>query len=258
MNNPLRSIPCYLALALFTSSVFAESGEELIAKVKAKYASCESFKCEGENKVTSNMMGKDKAFKSERKFSILFKRPDLLRVDWIDPSMNSFTPTRSSLYTENGKYYGHSRISGTPQEFPSLEMGMGTFAGISGGNTYFLPSLLLGKPGYLTEGSYELLPDAEHDGKPCSVVKIDDKRTGTWTLTIDKETLAILRAQQVQTITTEQSKATREEVLKVMKDKNVPLPPLPEHDYTIETDTTYRNVEFDPSLTPEDFVFHDG
>jgi len=134
---------------------------------------------------------------------------------------------------------------------------MGTFAGISGGNTYFLPSLLLGKPGYLSGGPSELLPDTTIDGQDCSVVKVDDKRTGVWTFTINKETLAILRAQQVQTITKEQSKATREEVLKVMKDKNATLPPLPEHDYTIETDTTYRNVEFGPSLTVEDFVFRE-
>jgi len=244
-----------IVLSLFVTSAFAESGNDFFQKVKAKYSSCATFSGEGGNTTTSDMQGKDKPYRNEKRFAIIFKRPDLLRVDWSEPSMMSFTPVVCSLFTENGKYFGISSFKRTPEEFKNLEMGMGAYAGISGGNTFLIPSLLMGKLGYINETSSEMLPDTQIDGQDCSVIEINDKKTGKWTFTVNKATLAILRIQQVQTITAEQSKAMMDDAKQRMKDKNIPFPETPARDYTIETITTFKKVAFDQEMTAADFVF---
>jgi len=247
-----------IILSVFVTSASAESGNDLLQKVKAKYSSCATFSGEGSNTTKSDMQGKDKPYRNEKRFSILFKRPDLLRVDWSEPNMMSFTPVVCSLYTDSGKYYGVSSFKRTPEEFKNLEMGMGTYAGISGGNTYLIPSMLLGERGFISETCSETLPDAQIDGVDCSVIQINDKKTGKWTYTVNKATLAILRIQQVHTITAEQSKAMMDDANQRMKDKNIPFPETPARDYTIETITTFKKVAFDQDMTAADFVFTDA
>ncbi len=255
----MKTIPLAIAVLLpaLSTSAFAASGDELLQKVKARYASCAGFKAEGETKTTSNMMGKENPHRSEKRFGIWFKRPDLLRVDWSEPSMASFTPVVCSLYTENGKYFGVSSFKRTPEEFNSLDMGMGAYAGISGGTTYLIPSMLLGKTGYFTEAAAEILPDVKINGEDCSVLEFTDKRTGKWTVTINKDTLAIVECRQIKTITAEQSKAMMEEAKARMKDKHIPFPMAPAQDYTIETVTTFKNASFDQEMAAADFVFNE-
>lgn len=93
--------------------------------------------------------------------------------------------------------------------------------------------------------------------RECAVIEFNDSRTGKWTLTVNKNTLAILESKQVHTITAEQSKTMMEETRIRMKEKNIPYPEpkMPEHDYTIETVTTFKNAAFDQEMAATDFVF---
>jgi len=244
--------------SLSICAAFAEPGNELLEKVKSKYETCSSFFCEGTTKTISNMFGKDKPHKMESKFSIRFQRPNLLRVDWFKPSQASFTPQSASLYTKDGKYFGVPGHSPTPEEFKSIEIGMGTYAGISGGVTYMIPSILIGKNSYLSDFTSQLGSDVMFDDRDCYTLELKDKKTGDWIILIDKETLAILRTKQVQVVKAEESRKQMEGAMQALRDKNIPLPNLPKEDYTIETTIDYSSVTFDKAMQANEFEYKEN
>src|SRR5471032_1944341 len=125
-------------IALFTIAAslgpaMADRGADLMEKVKTRYATCQTFSCQGSLSTISNLLNQATPFKSEKKFSIRFQRPALLRVDWLEPSSSSFTSIACSLYTQNKKYYGISSFRRTPERFNTMEDGIAAYAGISGG-----------------------------------------------------------------------------------------------------------------------------
>lgn len=242
-------------LGLSMGCAVADSATDLLDKVKAKYSGCQTFYCEGKIDVISNMRGKDNPFKTEKKFSIRFQRPASLRVDWVEPSMASFSPVTCSLYTENGKYFGIPSFRRTPEEFKDLDTGIGAYAGISGGATYFIPSFLISKKGYFNDYATKLLADSKVADLDCATLEVKDKKSGTWTLAVDKTTFAIVRSNQVQVVSAEQSRKNMEEARKALKNKDVPLPEAPTEDYSIETTVDYTPVIWDQKIEPSEFIF---
>ncbi|MEO6848594.1 MAG: M56 family metallopeptidase, partial [Chthoniobacterales bacterium] len=237
----------------------------LYDQVKAKYSSCSSFYCDGENKTTSTTLGGILPFKSETKFSIRFQRPALLRVDWVQPfpwPASLIAPANCSLYTEGGKYFTVTSFQRSPREMKSLNDAMGTAAGISAGASYMIPSLLLGAPGYFKDAACKILPDAKVGSRECSVLKlVIAKRGEDYTIYIDKTTSGILRIEDIKILNGKE----REKMLaerKVANEKRKAeskssLPEVPPVGYTINRNIEYTAVAFDQEMKPEDFIFKD-
>ncbi len=253
MKLPLVALLC---IAASLGQTLADSGGDLLEKVKARYATCQTFSCQGSLTTVSNLLRRPQPFKTEKKFSIRFQRPASLRVDWLEPSASSFTPVACSLYTQNKKYYGITSFQRTPQRFATLEEGIESYAGISGGVTYGIPFLLLGKKGYFSNSTCRLGSDTRINGHPCRTLHVTDQLTGTWVLFIDKADTAILRSRQVHEITAGEIKKIRAETRRTWKVKNIPFPDFPADDLIIETTTDYSSVSFDQKMNPSDFVFH--
>lgn len=245
---------CFIAVSL--GQAFADPATALLEKVKARYATCQTFSCQGSLTTVSNLLNQPQPFKAEKKFSIRFARPGLLRVDWLEPSASSFTPIACSLYTLNKKYYGISSFQRTPQHFATMEEGIAAYAGISGGATYGIPFLLLGQKGYFSNSTCRLAPDSRVQGRRCFTLQVTDQLTGAWTLSIDKTDCAILRSRQVHTISTDEMKKIRAETRETWKAKNIPFPNFLTGNRAIETTTEYFSVAFDQKMSPSDFVFH--
>ena len=249
----MKKILSILLLAAATEALLrADSGTNLFDQVKAKHGTCASFYCEGTSTMVSDMQGKDTPFKQEKKFTIRFQRPALLRVDWIEPSMSSFSPVTNSLFTDDGKYYTLASFQHTPQLVASLEIGMGAMAGVSGENSLLIPSLLLGKAGYFQNATATALPVAAVNGHECNVLELTVKPAGIFTIYVDKATAGIIRIHQVQKVDVKEMQAT---IAKAMKNSTLPAPALPKNDFTIENTFDYSSISFDQAMKPEEFVF---
>ena len=249
----MKKILSILLMAAATQGLLrADTDTNLFGQVKAKYATCASFYCEGTSTMVSDMQGKEAPFKQEKKFTIRFSRPALLRVDWIEPSMSSFSPVTNSIFTADGKYYTLASFQHAPRLETSMEMAMGTMAGVSGENSYLIPSLLVGKAGYFDNVTAMALPDAKLNGHDCKVLELANKKTGSFTLYIDKSTSGIIRIHQVQTVDVKEMRAT---IAKAMKNSTMPTPALPKNDFTIENTFDYSSISFNQVMKPEEFVF---
>jgi hypothetical protein len=241
-----------LMAAVAQCSLWADAGTDLFNKVKVKYFTCASFYCQGDDTLVSDQQSKDNPYTAEKKFSIRFQRPALLRVDWIEPSMTSFSPVTNSLYTQDGKYYTATSFQRTPQQMSSIDNAMGAMAGVSDGNSLLIPSLLLGKPGYFHNTNCNALPDATMNGSDCNVLEITDTKAGTFTIYIDKTTLSIVHIHQVQKVDAAEMRKTME---KAMKNMTGIKPSLPQNDFTIERTYNYSAMSFDQKMKPEEFLF---
>jgi len=249
----MKKFSLILLLAAATQGfLWADTGTDLFNKVKARYSTCTSFYSEGESTMISDMQGKNNPFKQEKMFSIRFQRPALLRVDWIEPSMSSFSPVTNSLYTEDAKYYTVTSFQRTPQLMSSIDNAMGVMAGVSGENSFLLPSLLLGKPGYVHNSTAAALPDATVNGHDCNVLELADQKAGTFTFYIDKTTSGIVRIHQVKIVNVEEM---RKDMEKALKNSTMPTPTLPKENFTIENTFDYNSISFDQAMKPGEFVF---
>ncbi|MGH7951613.1 MAG: hypothetical protein ACREFE_06805 [Limisphaerales bacterium] len=248
----MKKIFLILLIAVIAQcSLWADAGTDLFNKVKVRYSTCASFYCQGDDILTSDEQSKDHPYKAEKKFSIRFQRPALLRVDWIEPSVSSFSPVTNSLYTQNGKYYTVLSFQPMPKQMASLDEAMGAMAGVSDGNSLLIPALLLGKSGYFHSPVCKVLPDATMNGSDCNVLQITTTKAGTFTIYINKTTLGIVHIHQVQKVDVAQLRKDMEKAIKNMTIK----PVLPQNDFSIERTYNYDSVSFDQKMKPEEFVF---
>ncbi|HEY8966636.1 MAG TPA: hypothetical protein VIM58_09340, partial [Candidatus Methylacidiphilales bacterium] len=118
---------------------------DLLGKVKAAYSGASSFSADGEYTVE---LRTERPLKSKGTFKILYSRPDLFRFDWSETEMGGEVFTNSIFTRDKGLFfYWASMGKVAPQK--SIEDAIGGAAGISHGTAYAIPSLLLGKTGYL-------------------------------------------------------------------------------------------------------------
>lgn len=248
-----------LIIALIVSafnSVIADAGSDLLDQVQSKYSTCRSFYCEGHLSTVLLNDGEKAPHMMEKKFTVRFQRPSLLRVDWFEPNSSSFTSTACSLYVENGKYYGISSFQRTPEEFKTLQDGIGTYAGISGGTTRFIPALLLGQKGRFYASTAKILEGTNINNHVCHTLEVL-KNSQKWTLFIDKSNYAIVRSIEFQKVDGAELQKSVAEALKEEKDKEG-IPATSVKDFTLETTTDFSAISFDTEMKTEDFVFKEN
>ncbi|MES2309080.1 MAG: hypothetical protein V4507_09495 [Verrucomicrobiota bacterium] len=186
----LRSVFLFL---LFIAAGFSEEeldGNAIFNRVKEKYSKCQTFEGIGTLERKSPDFT-DGDYISN--FLIRFSRPDKIRVDWEKGIFHK--QGKDSIYTEDGK------ISSTGilfNRFKSIEDAIGTDAGISGGISYFIPMLLLGKNGYLEHWAIVRKKDKVEAGKECYVIEVESKGYGIFTLDVSKNDFSILSSNQVE------------------------------------------------------------
>ncbi len=171
------------------------SGEEVFAGVCWRYSSCGFFSCTGiyQSKMDANLMRE----LDHRAFSIRYSRPNRIRVSWTE-RWPSFPPTSeneiiSTIYTESGHVKTFSPIL-SAGAYSSIANAIGTEAGVSRGITYLIPSLLLGKTGYLDHWKIERLADERIAGDDCFVIALETKGFGNYLLNVRKRDNAIIRS----------------------------------------------------------------
>ncbi len=240
-------LPLCLAFALTLCTAHAETGKELWERVRVKYTSCASFSCTGKIESTLARPGDEAPYSSQSMFLVRFQRPQSLLVEWSSTSRAGHVQ-RGALYTREGKTFGVPGYKPEEEEFSSLEMGIGAYAGISGASTYFLPSLLLDKSGYFSGATFESANPGE--------IKVTTPKSGNWLMTLDPATLAILRILKTHVVSPAEDEARRKEMAEILQKKGLPAePPKVANGYEITTITTFSEATFDPVLAPGDFVF---
>lgn len=252
----VKILPALVLFLLASASLRAESAAEVWQKVTAKYAACASFASEGTIVITSDQSVGGTAYRAEKRFAIKFQRPASLLVMWEEPSSRTFQPQKSALYTQEGKVLGLPPFRNEPETFTSLAFGMGAYAGISSGATYFIPSLLLEEAGYLKSATVGELGEVEHQGQSAWKIALKTK-SSRWTLIVDRATLAIRESVQEIDVSLEQAQKTRQELIESMKSAGRDLSgQIPEAKaYRTVTTITFATAEFDPALQPGDFAF---
>lgn len=257
-SHTVKMKPFTLIIAmtgLILGTMWADPGTDLLKKVKAQYASCGTFYTEAKSVATSYLLGPTNPQLKEGKFTVRFQRPGLIRVDWIKPSPTTFLVTTNSLYTQEGKYFGRLSYATEPESFKTMDRGLRSYAAISDGATYFIPSLLLGGTSYFTSMECRRGEKTTVNGLDCVPLVFARQQTGDWTLLIEAKTLAIRRAIRVQLIDAADSRKEIEEARQILQARNLPVPQFPTEDYTIETVIDFPIVTFNEAMKPEDFVF---
>jgi len=207
-----------------TANTQFEDGMALWKKVKEKYATCDSFYCEGEGTTYS------KDYKWEGKFSIRFQRPDLLRVDEVTQSRPNSAPYTSSFFTKDGRYFSLPGYDDEIKEIWCLEYGMLFYAGDSRGFINILGPLLLEEGGYFRNVTAKIVGEKKCDKRDYYTLELSAEKSGEWLLVVDKKTLAIAGIEQ--TFFTKEG-------------------------YSIVTKVTYTVAEFDKKMPVEEFEFND-
>jgi len=260
-----------------TNNEAYEAGMALWSKVKEKYATCDSFYCEAEQTDASSS---SKLFEEEKTFSIRFQRPDLLRVDWVEPPPKIFTPSilpffntvlkkavdlhtgfrssTSSFFTKDGRYFGLVRYKRKIEEFPSIDEGISAYAGVSGAATYFLPPLLLGKTGYFYATTAKIVGERKCYERDCYELEILTN-SRKFILTVDKKSLAILSSERTMNISAEESKISNDKLksdLGMITGYMISLL-TPKNGFNFVTKTTYTTAVFDKKMAVEEFEYND-
>lgn len=228
----------------------------LLQKVKDAYKNASSFSCEGqyETDLQTSM-----PLKLIGTFKILFARPNEIRVDWTDTKMGGETVT-SSVFTQDKTIFFYWSMLGKCAPAKDMETALGTSAGISHGISYAVPSLLRGKPGYLTFTSLKRPENAVVDGTNCLILAGTTPFQGEVEIAIDPGTDTIRRIKTTKVIKHNDIQAqiekARKEAAKTNPDlasKLQDVPAMP--DFTSVEVTTYKNPAFGKELKAGDFVY---
>lgn len=169
-------------------------GGAIFDRAKQKYATCKTFSCQGSSHQTSDALF---ARTVDRTFLIRFARPGQIRVEWTKARFPDFGTDTESIYTDGGKIYSQATFETSPKPHASIHNAIGADAGISGGISYLIPSLLIGEDGYLSHWTITREADTLVDGRACYSLSLETKGFGIYTLDIAKDDSAILRAAQV-------------------------------------------------------------
>lgn len=223
-------------------------GGAIFERVKQRYSSCKTFSCRGSSHQTASAL---LAGNDDRTFLIRFARPGQIRVDWTKARFMGLGSDTESIYTEGGKIYSTSVIAGGPKPYPSIEHAIGVDAGVSGGISYLIPSLLIGEEGYLFSWTVTRGADSIVDGRGCYSISLETKGFGIYTLDVAKDDYAILRAIQV-------SDASVVDAQRERAHKENPAwfddpPGTPKASISSRTTTDFTDVIFDAPLKEADF-----
>ena len=185
-----------LSLIAGPAMLVAQDGPDaagIFQLVQMRYSTCKTFSCEGTSRQSSSvpLLGN-----SSRSFQIQYSRPDKIRIEWRKARFMQLGSDAACIYTDDGKIFSLSDTLGGPKRYPSISQAIGVEAGVSGGISFLVPSLLLGEPGYLAYWSMRRGPDSVVDGQECFSVALETKGFGIYTLDISKKASAILRATQ--------------------------------------------------------------
>jgi len=146
------------------------SGQEILAQMSRRYASCESYRDSGV--VKASIEGTEQVL-PEQPFETKFCRSGLFRFDWQMLLQPGVPPKKCSVWTDGDGVCSYCE----PAEFfreQNLASAVARAAGISGGAVHTVPRLLmpdLGGKAITDLGDLELLREESMSGVDCFVVK---------------------------------------------------------------------------------------
>jgi hypothetical protein len=198
-------------------------------------------------------------FHNHRTGAVHFARPDGWKIEWNDVLAGGDVAP-SAIFTREGKlllYWGAFHLWG-PQA--SIDDAITTNAGISGGITYALPSLLLGRKGYFN-APFTRDKEEAIDGKTC--VLFDGKTADghVYEIAVDPAAHAIVRVRDQTVIRQSDMDRARQELAKDNPEaakEMAETPPQP--DRIIHKTTSFTGIVFDAPVAPGDcdFTVPDG
>ncbi len=232
-------------------------GQRIFERVKQRYSACKTYSCTGtfSQKSTDNMflgMGRN----DDRSFAIKFRRPDHIRIDWTESLFWKIGKETSSIYTEEGKIYSCSPTLGGPTPYPSISQAIGVEAGVSGGISYLIPSLLLGESGYLDPWTITRGADSRVACADCYSVILETKGFGIYTFDVAKADFSIMRA--IQNFDASVVNAQRERAKKENPAWFNDPPGTSDLSVSWKLVIEFQNLKFDEPISQGDFKYQKG
>jgi beta-lactamase regulating signal transducer with metallopeptidase domain/outer membrane lipoprotein-sorting protein len=167
------------------------TAQEIYDAMFQRYAKCSTFSCTGNyDQHSDGLFG----ITDHRMFSIRYARPSKIRIEWTQPSSWWSNSDTSTIYTESGKIFSKFDFQPTVESEKSIGDATSEAAGVSGTISYLLPSLLMGKSGYLDHWTLKRRVDEEVAGDDCYVIEVETKGFGYYIFDVRKNDNAILRA----------------------------------------------------------------
>jgi len=168
---------------------------EVVDRMANVYATCASYRDKGF--VTDTFFRKGSTEVEKTPFSTAFVRPDRFRFEYRDQFPSSARWYRHIIHSDASgtRTWGDPCESGVVQE-KSLELAIGGFAGVSGGSSDRVPSMLL--PSKDSCGATDLfqlkrLPDENLDGAACYRIEGMNDLGEVESLWIDQQSMLLRR-----------------------------------------------------------------
>lgn len=249
--NPATFQAANAAAPSSTPTSAKPTAQEIYDAMFQRYAKCSTYACTGTYEQHSDgLFGTT----DNRTFGIRYARPSKIRVEWTQPSRWWGGSNTSTIYTEGGKIFSKFNFRPIIESDKSIGDAISEAAGVSGTTSYLLPSLLMGKSGYLDHWSLERRPDEIVAGDDCYVIELETKGFGYYTFAVRKSDNAILRAVDVSKADVVDAQRTRahKENPAWFNDPGGPMK-------TMVSDTAiteFKNIVFDQPIKDEDFLLN--
>ena len=194
-------------------------------------------------------------------FSIWFKQPTSLRVDWshmINPIGGK--KYRSVLWSNGNDTHYFSELSNETEKMKSLMMGIAAATGVSGGAANTIPSMLLPRDYRLTAAftmltDLQLIKEIEFEGTQCYV--ISGKQIGlNYTLWIGKDDYLLRKSEYEVKSYKQMLKDVDAKMVKSKKEDEIAMPDqsmMP--DFSSITREIHRNIQINHAIPDSILTF---
>jgi len=248
---------------VFVTPFFSQaelSPEAIIQSMDQTYSQLTSYQDSGKIEATTDLW--DFKITSTTDFSIWFKRPTLLRVDWIR-SLNSVVPGkkyRSVLWNDGKNTYSFRGYSNEIEKRESLMMGIIAATGVSMGAANTVPSMLLPpehrfKAPFSMLKELQLLEEEKFEGTQCHV--ISGKQSGyIFRLWIGKDDFLLRKSEWEVKSRKQMLKDIEEKLSKNKEEDKTQRPNIPKMpDSSIITSEVHRDIKINQPILDNTLTF---
>ena len=220
-------------LMIFVISMFicsrglADAGIDpnaILARMHEVYAKAETYQDTGVVETIMDFGSRKQAL--TKTFSIAFKRPTSIKIEWIDTQYGG-QKTRSVLWSDGKLTQTFWEQLNQVQKSQSLMMGIAGATGVSGGAAHTVPSMLLNNlkiPALSMLTNVKLLHEEKFEDVQCYVIVGKHPAGFDYTLWIGKSDYLLRKSEYVVKSHMEVMKEAEAELAKINKENKISMP----------------------------------
>jgi len=244
-----RNLCRMLILLLLVCSYSYSAGDQInpnaiLDKMHKVYADANSYQDTGVVETIMDFVNRKQTM--TKTFSIAFKRPNNIKIEWID-TMFGGQKNRSVLWSDGKQTQIFWEQLNQVQKSESLMMGIAAATGVSGGAAHTVPSMLLEDlkmPALSVLTNVKLLREEVFEGVPCFVLVGKHPAGVDYTLWIGKGDYLLRKLEYFVKSNIEMMKAAESELDKINKEHEISMPDTSKMpDFSITNRQIYRDIK---------------